>query len=990
MKKSVSSATIALACAFILAVAVGILSSGMPAFHTPPSAEATTHEAAAPAQSAHNQRSYAEKLQATKDYVAEAVRRYREDPAAAIAYYRTGASVHAELGLYLLMLEDDIVVFNYAFPDAEGTSLFWRADARGEDYGRKIGDADEDGVVVKYLVPVASDDYTFRQKTAWAIKADGLVFSAGWIDREADAESDLTQEQQAVGAVIKARARLQAVGVERTVAHYNTPGSIDGEFYVWLAYSGGEIAAAATMPQLVGTNIRNLQASDDAKLGEKIAAADVAGREALWISHLWQNPESGREELKHTYVSRLGGIYEGIYFVSGYYDQTRRTTLTAHGIDAWHRAGFTGTGVKVGLIDYGFADFEDHPLTDDIDGQLCFQPPGPDFTNDDSGTDDLAVCKKANPHAPAAHGSVNVGALRSVAPDAEIYITNPAHWSHIPTAIDWLIAREVDVIVKTQGWIWEGAGDGKPYEGIHRLAKYGVTAPVYPAVDKATAAGILWMQGMGNEAGKTWTGPFHDPDGDGWLNFEGDDECNDVGLTPGPAWFFPFLRWDDHVGDASKIRDLDFYLLPRNGDVNLDDLTQMTDAEKDAFHASRVPDITERFGGPPLRVNQNVDPIPLEVSTLYPIVAPGPYCVAVNNVSETREERRPGPDWVQMQLWHAPSGQNSMEYTTPDLPTNPTPADSANPALLAIGSTSAGDSTKIAPDGGRGPTLDGRLKPDIVASLVEVGEREIEEAGAVAGGIAALVKGRYPHFTNVRIAEYLRTHAEDRGITGPDSDWGYGFAKLPAPCDNTIDDNAPTQGEWTSDCVSKNLTQDGDHYAQYFSFTLTEKADVTIKLKSGEDTYMFLLDGDKDGNKIAKNDDHATLIDTGDAAAESCADASGLADTDSCITKSALGPGDYTIEATTYDKETTGVFTLEVAMKRQLPPVKYKAIGSGAKHACAITTDGGIDCRGDDSHGQVSKRPASGSFTAISSGDDHTCALRDDGEWICWGSITVP
>ena len=79
-----------------------------------------------------------------------------------------------------------------------------------------------------------------------------------------------------------------------------------------------------------------------------------------------------------------------------------------------------------------------------------------------------------------------------------------------------------------------------------------------------------------------------------------------------------------------------------------------------------------------------------------------------------------------------------------------------------------------------------------------------------------------------------------------------------------------------------------------------------------------------------------------------------------------------------------------MAMKRQLPPVKYKAIGSGAKHACAITTDGGIDCRGDDSHGQVSKRPASGSFTAISSGDDHTCALRDDGEWICWGSITVP
>ena len=515
MRKSISSVSLALAGALILAVAVGVVASGIPIFHNLPSAEATIHEESSLTQRTHDQQSDAEKLQAAKDYVAEAIRRYREDPAAAIAYYRTDASVHAELGLYLLMLDDDIVVFNYEFPDSEGTSLFWRADARGEDYGRKIGDADEDGVVVKYLIPIADDNYTFRQKTAWAIKADGLVFSAGWIDREADAESDLTQEQQAVGAVIKARARLQAVGVERTVAHYNTPGSIDGEFYVWLAYSTGEIAADATMPELVGTNVRNLQASDDTELGEKIASADVAGSEALWISHLWQNPESGREELKHTYVSRLGGIYEGIYFVSGYYDQTRRTTLTAHGVDAWHRAGFTGAGVKIGLVAYGFADFGGHPLTDDIAGQLCFQPPGRDFRNDDSGTDDLAVCKKANPHAPTAHGSVNAGALRSVAPDAEIYITNPNHSNHIAAAIDWLIAQEVDVIVKTHGWIWEGPGDGKPYEGIHRLAKYGITAPVYNVVDTAAAAGILWMQGMGNEAGKTWTGPFHDPDGDG-------------------------------------------------------------------------------------------------------------------------------------------------------------------------------------------------------------------------------------------------------------------------------------------------------------------------------------------------------------------------------------------------------------------------------------------------------------------------------------------
>ena len=85
-------------------------------------------------------------------------------------------------------------------------------------YGARLAAANEGGVVVEYLLPISSQDYTYRKKTAWAIRADvpdidnpgsevSLVFSAGWLDLETDVESTFTQAQRAVGEVIEARAR---------------------------------------------------------------------------------------------------------------------------------------------------------------------------------------------------------------------------------------------------------------------------------------------------------------------------------------------------------------------------------------------------------------------------------------------------------------------------------------------------------------------------------------------------------------------------------------------------------------------------------------------------------------------------------------------------------------------------------------------------------------------------------------------------------------
>ena len=193
-------------------------------------------------------------------------------------------------------------------------------------------------------------------------------------------------------------------------------------------------------------------------------------------------------------------------------------------------------------------------------------------------------------------------------------------------------------------------------------------------------------------------------------------------------------------------------------------------------------------------------------------------------------------------------------------------------------------------------------------------------------------------------------------------------------------------GTWDVNCLSENRpdadggSADSDYYARFYSFTLSDDADATITLISDQDTYLYLMQGTGTNGEVVGHNDNIERH----------------SDRNSQIEADALDAGDYTIEATTYDAETSGDFTLvlEVAETEEPPspePVfEYVAISSGANHVCTLTTDGAVMCWGADDFEQVSGRPTTGSFTQVSCGDSHSCALRDDGATVCWGSITVP
>jgi len=93
------------------------------------------------------------------------------------------------------------------------------------------------------------------------------------------------------------------------------------------------------------------------------------------------------------------------------------------------------------------------------------------------------------------HGSACAEIVHDMAPGAEIYLVAINDDVGFHQAVDWLIQEKVDVISCSLVWMCDaGAGDG--------------TGPICEDVKKADAAGIVWVQAMGNFGKQYWSGQF--------------------------------------------------------------------------------------------------------------------------------------------------------------------------------------------------------------------------------------------------------------------------------------------------------------------------------------------------------------------------------------------------------------------------------------------------------------------------------------------------
>ncbi|MYC07848.1 MAG: S8 family serine peptidase [Chloroflexi bacterium] len=544
-----------------------------------------------------------------------------------------------------------------------------------------------------------------------------------------------------------------------------------------------------------------------------------------------------------------------------------------HGAPAWNAAGFTGVGVKIGIIDVGFEGFaslmgSEVPATVQT---RCYHDLG-------MYTSDLSDCEY-----DSRHGTAVTEAVFDIAPDATYYISNPGSWSDLQSATQWMVANDVDVINHSVTWIWHGRGDG-----ISPFASGPLTT-----VDIAVDGGIIWVNSAGNSATDTWYGTFNDPDGDNVHSFESGDECNNITLDPGDVILVQ-LRWGDIWMGASRDLDLTLNRVTSSGNFPVASSTD------------------NQFG--------DIEHIPLELF-VYASEEGGEYCLTVNQWGARR------PEWLQMQAWRI----RELEHHTNSYSIT-SPAESKNPGMLAVGATRYSDTSTIEFFSSQGPTPDGRIKPEIVGvdggqtAAYRSGESPegrfygTSQAAPHIAGLAALVKQQNPDYTPAQIADYLKSNAEARGSV-PNNTWGYGFAKLPSdvtsiiptptstPTATPIPDDvciaaltgpATIDGSWTADCLSSTAAPggEGDRYARFYTFTLTGNTVVDVTLESEINTYLYIRSGHGPDGAIVEDGGSSTISELSQE----------------------LAAGDYTIEATTYNPNEGGDFTLTVQMEGTVTP----------------------------------------------------------------------
>ena len=350
------------------------------------------------------------------------------------------------------------------------------------------------------------------------------------------------------------------------------------------------------------------------------------------------------------------------------------------------------------------------------------------------------------------HGTLLAEAVMDIAPEASLYIATVWSLGDLQTATDWMVSQGVSVIASGVVFNFDGPGDGtSPFSD----------SPL-KTVDRAVAGGAIWVNGAGNYGQRTWFGTYSivNVDGTKYVAFNGSDVFNDIALEVGDVITVQ-LRWEDSWSGANR----DFDLLIWD------------------FATSTIVDYS--FDPQQGRVGQ----VPFELLS-YQVPRDGRYAVVVVH------EGGSTPGWIQLTVW----GVGSIEHYT-ESGSIANPAESSNPGMLAVGAAHWNKVRTIEHYSSRGPTPDRRVKPDIVgadcgATALRNGFCGTSQAAPHVAGMAALVRQRFPTYTAVQVANYLKEHADQRESPDPNNTWGHGFAQLPplSGCSDAVPSAASNPG----------------------------------------------------------------------------------------------------------------------------------------------------------------------------------------------------
>ncbi len=189
------------------------------------------------------------------------------------------------------------------------------------------------------------------------------------------------------------------------------------------------------------------------------------------------------------------------------------------GADALWSTGADGAGQTVAIVDQGFGGLDASIAAGELPPRDALTVQSFDAVHGLDGTDDLGQ--------PTQHGTRMAEIVHDVAPGARLVLVSYGTVAEFAQAADWVAAQGIPVVSHSNSFL-----DG-PFDGTGSAAR---------AVDRAAAAGVLWVNSSGNFAQRHWEGPVP-PEG------------ADVPFTVGPtgATLDIHLSWADPAATGALV-----------------------------------------------------------------------------------------------------------------------------------------------------------------------------------------------------------------------------------------------------------------------------------------------------------------------------------------------------------------------------------------------------------------------------------------------------
>lgn len=132
------------------------------------------------------------------------------------------------------------------------------------------------------------------------------------LDQAATAKADPAAYTKAF--VDEAIRRFEETGRDATIEYYNSPESVDGEWYMFIADEDDVMIAHAAVPENVGEKVEDILGPDGYPAGRMVVAGAREG--GAWVPYTYINPATGDAQSKHSWAVKR----EGLLFGSGWYE----------------------------------------------------------------------------------------------------------------------------------------------------------------------------------------------------------------------------------------------------------------------------------------------------------------------------------------------------------------------------------------------------------------------------------------------------------------------------------------------------------------------------------------------------------------------------------------------------------------------------------------------------------------------------------------------